>query len=236
MAINLLVFGAPRSGTSLLAAMLGAHPDVAMAHEDTGDGWTRVVGKRVQGVKLVTPHQIEHTHALPERLRRARRRIRRYGLQNWGIGWPRFKMRSVFTIRDFQTWPDARLLAVLRDPQDGIESIQQRGTHLYGEAEYRWARALEAIETVRTETPDRLHVIYYDNLVRDPETTMRRCLAWLDLPYDSRVIQGETVNYGAGGIDPAKAGDRGDAARRHPVFDKRPDLAAAFTALTRGTD
>ena len=229
----LLVFGAPRSGTSLLAAMLGAHPDIGMAHEDTGDGWTRVVGKSVCGVKLVTPNQIELTHRLPDRVRRARHRLQRYGFQNWGIGWPRFKMRSVFSIRDFQTWPDTRLLAILRDPADTVESIRRRGTHMSGEAEYRWARALETIATVRSETPERLHVISYDNLVGDPVTTMASCLAWLDLPYDERVIHGTTANYNAHGIDATKAGNRGDMATRHPVFDKRPDLLATFKALNQ---
>jgi len=213
--------------------MLGAHPDVAMSHEDTGDGWTRVVGKRVRGVKLVTPNQIELTHRLPDRLRRARHRIQRYGLQNWGIGWPRFKMRSVFTIRDFQTWPNARLLAILRDPEDGIDSIRRRGTHSRGEAEYRWARGLETISEVQRESPERTRVIHYDNLVRSPETTMARCLSWLDLPYDASVIRGSTVNYGDADVDPAKAGQRADVGPRHPIFEKRPDLVNAFTTLTR---
>lgn len=233
MGITLLVFGAPRSGTNLLAAMLGAHPDIAMAHEDTGDGWTRVVGKRVRAVKLVTPNQIERDHGWPERWRRLGHRVQRYGVQNWGLGCPRFKTRSMFDIRDFETWPEARLLAIIRDPVDAIESIRRRRTQPRGEAEYRWARALEIIDAVQRATPDRTRVVDYDNLVRAPEATMQHCLDWLDLPYEERVIHGSTVNYDRSEVDAAKAGDRGEARLNHPIFDKRPDLVAAFNALTK---
>lgn len=226
--MNLLVFGAPRSGTSLLTGMLGGHPDIAMAHEDTGEGWTHIVGKKVKGVKLVTPNQIEHTHGLSPRLRRYRHRLARYGVQNLGITWPRFKLQSIYSIRDFQNCPNSRLLAILRDPHEGVESIRSRGKNPRNVAEYRWARALETIQAVLTETPDRTRVIYYDNLVRSPEATMRRCLDWLELPYDPRVLQGDTPNYAFSAIDGSKAGGRGATCDAHAIFRKRPDLFETF--------
>mgnify|MGYP000046420584 CR=1 FL=1 len=228
MTTNLLVFGAPRSGTTLLAGMLGAHPDVAMAHEDTGEGWTHIVGKPVRGVKLVAPNQIEHTHGLSARLRRYRHRLARYGLQNLGITRPGFKLQSIFAIRDFQACPNSRILAIVRDPHEGIESIRRRGKNPRSVAEYRWARALEVIATVQAETPGMVRVVYYDNLVRTPEATMRRCLDWLDLPFDERVIQGETPNYDLAAIDASKAGGRGANCATHAIFRKRPDLFDAF--------
>ncbi len=233
MTTNLLVFGAPRSGTSLLAGMLGAHPDIAMAHEDTGEGWTHIVGKPIRGVKLVAPNQIEHTHALSSRLRRYRHRLARYGVQNLGLNWPRFKLQSIYAIRDFQTSPNSRILAIVRDPQENVESIRRRGKNPRSVAEYRWARALEVIATVQAETPSLIRVVYYDNLVTEPETTMRRCLDWLELPYSDRVIQGQTPNYDLAAIDASKAGGRGTNREAHAIFRKHPDLFEAFGNVVR---
>jgi len=231
--VNLLVLGAPRSGTSLLASMLGAHPDIAMAHEDTGDGWTQIVGKPVRGVKLVTPNQIEHTHSFSARLRRYRHRLARYGVQNLCFNWPRFKLQSIYAVRDFQTCPESRILAILRDPHEGVESIRRRGKNPRHVAEYRWARALEIISAVQAETPASVRVIHYDNLVTAPETTMRRCLDWLDLPYDERAISGETPNYALTAIDPRKAGGRGANREAHAIFQKRPELFETFGNVVR---
>ena len=42
----ILVLGAQDSGTSLLTAILGGHPEIAMLNEDLKGNITKVVGKK----------------------------------------------------------------------------------------------------------------------------------------------------------------------------------------------
>jgi len=56
---HLLIIGAPRSGTTLLAAMIGAHSKVAMLIEDRFFSIKKLTGKEVLANKLCIPHQLE---------------------------------------------------------------------------------------------------------------------------------------------------------------------------------
>jgi len=56
---NLLVVGAPRSGTTLLAAMIGRHSEVAMLSEHLGFAVKDVISKPIAGNKLCIPNHIE---------------------------------------------------------------------------------------------------------------------------------------------------------------------------------
>jgi len=228
---RLLVLGSPRSGTSLLAAMLGRHSQIAMTHEDTGDAWTRVVGKPITGVKLVAPNQIELDHTWRAKSRRCLRRVQRYGVQNLGLPWPRFKLRSVFSIRDFLAWPLGCIIGIVRNPLEAVDSIRRRGGHVAGEALYRWRRGVEILEYLRREHPERTCVVHYDHLVRAPESCVARCLDWLGLPDEPGLIAGNTINYGSSDIDASKAGQDGDACFAHPVFQDQPHLRVAYRRL-----
>ncbi|NND95360.1 MAG: hypothetical protein HKN45_10875 [Flavobacteriales bacterium] len=54
----LLVLGCQRSGTTLLAAMLGRHSEINMLFESTTNDTTRLIGKTYCGNKLLAWRQI----------------------------------------------------------------------------------------------------------------------------------------------------------------------------------
>lgn len=54
----ILVLGAQHSGTSLLTAILGGHPEIAMLNEDFKGNFRKVVGKKYAGNKLICHLQI----------------------------------------------------------------------------------------------------------------------------------------------------------------------------------
>jgi len=53
--MKLLISGCNRSGTTLLASLIGAHKDIAILNEDYFDGLERIIGKKYQGIKMPIP-------------------------------------------------------------------------------------------------------------------------------------------------------------------------------------
>jgi len=227
----LVILGSPRSGTTLLAAMLGRHPDLAVTNEDKTRAWHNVVGKPVVGVKLCVPNDIEWDARWRSAVRRRWRRVALYNRHNLGLPGPRLKVKSIYSIGDLQTWPATQFVAILRDPHEAVASIRERGRHGEGEARFRWTRAVEAMHRLMQESPDQLAMVDFDRLVTAPEATMRGLCARLDVTFEPRVIGGETPHYHLSGIDPAKAGGRGEARLDHPVFADTPGLRDKYRAL-----
>ncbi|HEX2228509.1 MAG TPA: sulfotransferase, partial [Candidatus Binatia bacterium] len=56
---HLLILGAPRSGTTLLATMISRHTEIGILNEDRGWAMRRLLGKTVVGNKRCVPNQIE---------------------------------------------------------------------------------------------------------------------------------------------------------------------------------
>lgn len=127
-----LVIGAPRSGTTLCASMIGAHPDVGMLFEDIGHGGKEVLGTKIWGNKLCIPNQITldplpDDRSLWKRLEDGLRAV---------IGRPRMIPRfsesypvphRQYTIHTYVE-QGARIVAMLRDPDHVVDSIRRRGS------------------------------------------------------------------------------------------------------------
>ena len=56
-----IMVGAPRTGTTLLANVFGAHPRIAMIDEEFHGAARFVIGNTIPAVKLSTPTQIQQT-------------------------------------------------------------------------------------------------------------------------------------------------------------------------------
>ena len=54
----LLLLGCQRSGTTLLAAMLGGHSEINMLFESTSDDVLKLIGKKYSGNKALVRRQI----------------------------------------------------------------------------------------------------------------------------------------------------------------------------------
>ncbi len=152
---HVLVLGAPRSGTTILAAMLSAHPEVAIVAEDRKGKWRGTLSKQVIGVKLLTPNQVEMTRGALETafwgpyiagLRVARR---------LGFRAPWYSTtRSRLSIRDMQALPYCKIVGIIRDPGRVITSIHRRGKQPLGEARWRWTRTIQILHQLKLETPE----------------------------------------------------------------------------------
>lgn len=113
---HVLIIGVPRSGTSLLSSLLGAHPEIGLVCEDFGRSWLDIIGKRVVGNKLCVPRQID----LHKKNNVIMKLFRRFGLLSL---WP----KSMYSIDDYLELPNLKIIAIKRDDQSVTSSINKRG-------------------------------------------------------------------------------------------------------------
>ncbi len=239
---HLLVLGAPRSGTTLLAAMLGCHPEIALLNEDTHSASFRIFSKRIRGVKLCIPNQIELEHNKVMRVRdgvvrrvqeRANAIRRRIGLRT---PVPRNR-KSDCSIRDYERLTDAlHIVATLRSPHDVIGSIIGRGEQAPRTARYRWHRAVEILYQLSIERNDHtdLTLVDFDKLVTHPEGVMNAVLDRLGLKFVDEVLNGfrHTPQYrGSEAISADKASSGLEHALEHPLLRTHEDLRRKYLSL-----
>lgn len=89
------------------------------------------------------------------------------------------------------SFPDARVVHVLRDPTDVVSSwLGAPFAHSRSVTEYAraWVETVQAARTYSQRDPTRLLAIRHEDLVRDPEGTVRAMCAFLDLDYEPRML------------------------------------------------
>lgn len=181
---RLLVIGAPRSGTTLLATMIGRHTEIGMLNEDTtGKGVMRILGKKVAGNKLCIPNQIQ--------LKRANR-----------LAIPLFKKfgfirefpKSRYSIEEYLRFSNLKIVAIVRNGDDTISSMMKRGGNNFRRSVWRWEQAVRTIYELRSSYPRRVLVVTFEDLVLTPETVMNTICRFLGLSFEKKMIDGYRYN------------------------------------------
>lgn len=233
--MQITIIGAPRSGTTLFAAMIGSHPEVSILNEDKSGAWRRALGRPHLGVKLCVPNQSEASEAA--RLA-ARQRLEPEIAGRLGAfaAWDQGKAEAWHEpfagelLEDFLAGEDARVMATLRAPERVVGSIQKRGGQPLAEALYRWLRALEIMQAVKQSAPDRFALVAFERLVSAPEPVLRACARWLGIEFHPAMLTADTPFYGMSEIDAAKAGTA-DNAFRTTLAETFPQHWAMYAAL-----
>jgi hypothetical protein len=108
--------------------------------------------------------------------------------KRWVVGFaPRMgwgESRQAF----WRSYPDGRLIMIVRDPRawyasEAILSMRER-SQLVG----AWCRNAGEIVAAKSEAPDRVLVLTYESLAREPESTMRSVAAWLGIGWDPILV------------------------------------------------
>ena len=202
-----LILGPQRSGTSLTARILNQHPRIAVPPESLffktmlplrsyyGDlSLTRNLHRLIDDVLRMpkvlqwspTPtrvqvlkHLAEPTlggvfTALMDAWTEAQRKPR------WGEKSPHHAM---FWSDIRRALPGISVLLVVRDGRDVALSLRAArfGPKSVARAAHRWVRWMEAIELVKKDLPaHRVHVMRYEDLISDAESTLREVCRFLD--------------------------------------------------------
>lgn len=220
----MLVLGCPRSGTTLLAAMLSTHTQIALTSEVDLRYATKILAKKFVGTKLTVPVQVD----LSRRASRVEYVLGRLPLL--------FRLRRLLhrpvrrsSIRDYL---EARpvVIGIIRDPETTIASNERRGGTTRREAERRWVEALKALAWLHRNY-ERTYLLRYEELLSAPQEVLLDLLEWMGLEFEPKMLQGyaHTPQY------PGRRGISSDAvnlatAWAHPVF-KDPSVSDMYREL-----
>jgi len=192
---RLLILGAPRSGTTLLATMISRHSEIAVLNEDRSWALRRLLGKTVVGNKLCVPNQIE----LKKRSLLHFRFIKELGIA-------KEYQSSEFSIEDYLTLPNIKVIGLIRNGDDVISSVMERSEKKFRVASYRWRRSVEVIHELATRFPKIVLIVCFEDLVVHPKENMERVAVFLNVEYQERMLEGPRYNpwYPEAGMNRAK--------------------------------
>lgn len=209
----LLIIGCQRSGTTLLRAALGNHPDL-LEHPDEPQyllGIQQRFGLVVRDVATAVTYIATHPHRpqtlTPETLRAAYAghtalplpQFMQIYLQAWGgpqltTHRPILKDPAwIFHLPDLHTWfPSAHIIHIIRDPRANVSSqITRWPEFTIWEAATLWSRALRMARAWGQAHPANYTEISYEALIRQPEATFTTLCHALHLPYHPALLQFE---------------------------------------------
>uniref|UniRef100_A0A2P2ICB8 Protein-tyrosine sulfotransferase n=1 Tax=Hirondellea gigas TaxID=1518452 RepID=A0A2P2ICB8_9CRUS len=211
----LFIGGMPRSGTTLMRAMLDAHYMVRCGEE------TRVVPRILQ-----MRQQWKRSAKESMRLKEAGvtdkvldEAISSFILQvvvNHGVPSPRLCNKDPFTLKSAgylsQLFPNAKFIFMIRDGRATVHSIISRKVTItgfdlssYKQCLQRWNNAVSTMNQQCEELgPARCMALHYEELVLHPRSVMETVLEFFDLPWDDKVMHHEDHINKPGGVSLSK--------------------------------
>jgi hypothetical protein len=199
------VVGSPRSGTTWITRLLGAHPEVASAgweshlfdsgvntlldHYDAGKPWERYLGQYLERAEMVELVR-DLCDGVFLRMRERTRPEARFVLEKTPSGGPN---PEVELGRKAEVYPDGWFLHLVRDGRAVARSLLQVPWRPADSAEAAvtiWADAVRAVRETFAGWPRYLEVRYED-LREDPAEAARTLYAWLGL--DGARVDGDLL-------------------------------------------
>jgi hypothetical protein len=189
----IVVFGAPRSGTTYLEQILNAHPAVFISHETRVFAWLHHAVQLIQDHRLLANHREEfrdHLHSVgPQVVRDFYRRLapeaRYWGDKNPHYADP-FNRGALELIAEL--FPGSRFVHVIRDGRDVVSSLTQKRLS----EDKPWATFDQALRTWKQHVrlgrafgealpPERYIEIRYEDLVADDVVVAGRLFRFLGI-------------------------------------------------------
>ncbi|MCB0874679.1 MAG: sulfotransferase [Solirubrobacterales bacterium] len=206
------VVGLTRSGTTLLRMMLDAHPELAVPPETHFVPDLIKAARAEQGadamLEAMTSNRTWSDFGIGEEEMRERLAVvpsgdaagavraffeayaEKQGKPRWGDKTPAY-MLSVQRIG--RTLPESRFIHLIRDGRDVALSQTARALNEQpppAEQAARWVKRIrKSRDQAATLKGPRYVEARYEDLVRDPETTLRRICEFVDLPWEEEMLR-----------------------------------------------
>ena len=194
--------GVPRSGMTLMRAMLDAHGDIRCGEE------TRVIPRLLgmhSGIEKSTVEmtRLQEAKIDAEVLNSALGAYLLSIIAHHGDPAPHLCNKDAFTLcsmtRISVMFPKSKFLLMIRDGRATVHSIMSHKVSIKGfdTASYRgaltsWNQAISNMYSDCMGYGEKVCLlVHYEQLVLHPETQMRRILKFLDIPWDPNVLHHE---------------------------------------------
>uniref|UniRef100_A0A1B6DNH9 Protein-tyrosine sulfotransferase n=1 Tax=Clastoptera arizonana TaxID=38151 RepID=A0A1B6DNH9_9HEMI len=207
----IFIGGVPRSGTTLMRAMLDAHPDVRCGQE------TRVIPRILQ----MRQHwlkskkesmRLEEAGVHSDVLDAAVAAFCLEVIARHGEAAPRLCNKDPLTLKSAEylstLFPQAKFIFMVRDGRATVHSIISRKVTITGfdlsshrQCMQRWNNAISTMYyQCQLVGQNRCMLVYYEQLVLHPAHWMRRILKFLDVPWNESVLHHEDQINKPGGV------------------------------------
>src|SRR5262245_46987852 len=188
-----------KSGTSLLRAMLGQHPNIAAGLEtywfdiDWDDLSAKNSKERLYRLAAYSARELSELEAMAAQSanvgvflsRLLDDYARKQGKGRWAEKTPG---NIIHAQRLFDLWPDAKLIHIVRDPRDVFASRRQArkwdDPDYFAEIWCSFFGAAEKAKQAPSWAKDQFLEIRYEDLVMAPERTMRAVIALVNEAWD----------------------------------------------------
>lgn len=107
------------------------------------------------------------------------------------------------SISDYVEKRDARLLFILREPNQVVHSLIRRAELTPAKAASRWAHGIREMGNAYSEYSPRCHILTFSNLIKNTDNELGNICKFLGLYYDEEMKKGYKSNpkYEREGID-----------------------------------
>lgn len=209
----IFVGGFPRSGTTLMRAMLDAHPDIRCGQE------TRVIPKILLSIPRIfnlfnerEKHRREEAGVSQELLDSAVAAFIGEIIAKHGDPAPRLCNKDPLTFRNLsylaRIFPKSKFVFMVRDGRAVVHSIMERGIVIRGVNNHRPEILLRTWNEATSEMNAQCEAlgqarclrIPYEHLVLFPAESMKIVLEFVDVTWNDAVIHHETMVGKPGGV------------------------------------
>ncbi len=186
-----VIIGLQRTGTTLLASMLGRHSEINMLFESVTKDSLKLIGKEWNGNKLLAYRQI-----------RERQRSSRWGhFINRVVNFDfkkenrhhlvRIYPTSKMSIEDYKK-QGAIFITIERDKESSIKSMMKRAGQSRKQAVYEWEQGMNIINNLKGENTYSLN--FFD-LVNNTDKILLDICDFLDIKYTDKMLEGPKFNF-----------------------------------------
>ena len=186
-----VLVGLQRTGTTLLASMLGRHPEINMLFESVTEDSLKLIGKEWNGNKLLAYRQIRQVKRasyfghLVNRIVNLdfKKKNRHHMLRPYPT--------SVMSISDYKD-EGAVFITIERDKESSVKSMQKRAGQTEKQASKEWEEGMKIINDLKgIET----YSLTFVDLVDNTEQILKDICSFLEIEYLEKMLEGPKFNF-----------------------------------------
>ena len=186
-----VVVGLQRTGTTLLASMLGRHPEINMLFESVTKDSLKLIGKKWNGNKLLAYRQIRYSTRSSKFGHLINRIVnldfKKHNKHHVVRPFP----TSAMSIEDYKS-QGAYFITIERDKLSSISSMMNRAGQTKSQAEKEFDSGMKIINKLKKE---KTFSLTFKDLLENTEDRLKEICNFLELDYTSKMLEGPKFNF-----------------------------------------